>query len=68
MRGEAGADLMRYPRERTYLVVMPRLGIIGVRAANKKEARAKWLRAFKHEKMPRGTLILRGSIEGPVID
>ena len=59
---------MRVPRERTYLVVMPKLGIIGVRAANKKEARAKWLRAFKHETMPRGTLILRGTIDGPVIE
>lgn len=59
---------MRVPRERTYLVVMPGLGVIGVRAANKPEAREKWLRAFKRDSMPRGTIIMRGSITGPVID
>ncbi len=59
---------MRVPRERTYLVVMPNLGVIGIRAANKKEARAKWLRAFRLKSMPRGTVILRGSITGPVIE
>lgn len=59
---------MRIPRDRTYLIIFPSFGVIGVRAPNKKDAKAKILRAFKRERLPRGTVIVRGSITGPVID
>lgn len=60
--------MSRYPRDRTYLVIFPNFGVIGVSAPNKKEAKAKILRAFKRERLPRGTVIARGSIHGPVIE
>lgn len=70
-RAAGGGRVSRYHRvgqDRTYLVIQPGFGVTGILARNKVEARAKWLRAFKLLKMPRGTVILRGTTQGPVIE